>query len=255
MIFCDKSANFAVMNTQGNAEMSGNSVVIRLSSIGKLFDHKQVLRDISVDINRGDFVAVTGPNGGGKTTLLRIILQLVRPTSGTVEYLNSNGEPFRSLPIGYLPQKSSVDSKFPITVRDVIRLGLMGPLAPKDNIDDRVAEMLSVLELEEKESSPIGMISGGQLQRTLLGRALIADPEVIVLDEPLSYLDKHFEHKLYDMLGEIMDRRPQTAIILVSHEMTGIAAMANRHLIVDHTLHVCKSASHMTHYDCGGAIP
>ncbi len=251
MIFCEKSANFAVMNTQDIAEKPGNSVAIRLSAIGMTFDHKQVLKDISVDFNRGDFVAVTGPNGGGKTTLLRIILQLVRPTTGSVEYLAPDGKPFRSLPIGYLPQKSSVDSKFPITVRDVVRLGLMGPLAPKDNVDERVAEMLAVLELEEKASTPIGMISGGQLQRTLLGRALIANPEVLVLDEPLSYLDKHFEHKLYSILERIMQDRPHTAIILVSHEMTEIAAMANRHLIIDHTLHVCRSASHMAHYDCG----
>ena len=77
----------------------------------------------------------------------------------------------------------------------------MGPEAPKDDIDGRVASMLSELELEWKASSPIGLLSGGQLQRALLGRALVADPEVVVLDEPLSYLDKHFERKLYQMLG------------------------------------------------------
>lgn len=233
-----------------NKQTNGSAPVIRISSVGMTFDRKEVLRDISLEVNRGDFVAITGPNGGGKTTLLRLILKLLKPTTGSVDYLDDNGCLFPRLPIGYLPQKSSVDSRFPITVEEVVRLGLMGPEAPKDDIDGRVASMLSELELEGKASSPIGLLSGGQLQRTLLGRALIADPEVVVLDEPLSYLDKHFERKLYHMLGLVMERRPQTAILLVSHEMSEIAGMANRHVVVDGTLHVCHSATHMVHYDC-----
>lgn len=224
--------------------------VIRISSVGMAFDRKEVLSDITLDVNRGDFIAITGPNGGGKTTLLRLILKLLKPTSGSVEYIDGNGDLFPRLSIGYLPQKSSVDSRFPITVEEVVRLGLMGPEAPKDDIEGRVASMLSELELEWKASSPIGLLSGGQLQRALLGRALVADPEVVVLDEPLSYLDKHFERKLYQMLGLVRERRPQTSILLVSHEMSEIAGMANRHVVVDHTLHVCHSATHMVHYDC-----
>lgn len=231
-------------------EKTDTSAVIRLSDVCMTYDNKEILNDISLEINRGDFIAVTGPNGGGKTTLLRLILKLLRPTSGRVEYLDNEGNPYRNLSIGYLPQKSSVDSRFPISVRDVIGHGLMGSAIASGDAKKRIAEMLATLGLEEKASAPIGMISGGQLQRTLLGRALIADPEVIVLDEPLSYLDKHFEHKLYAMLEDIRRQRPSTAIMLVSHEMSEIAAMATRHIVVDHGLHVCHSASHLVHYDC-----
>lgn len=241
--------NFALMNTHDNLT-AVNRAVIRLSGVGITFGRKDVFDNVSLDIKRGDFMAITGPNGGGKTTLLRIILKLLQPNEGTVEYLDSNGQLYPDLRIGYLPQKSSIDSKFPITVRDVIRLGLMGPGAFTDNIDKRVTSMLSELELDEKASSPIGMLSGGQLQRTLLGRALISNPEVIVLDEPLSYLDKHFEKKLYAMLEHVRCEHPGTAIILVSHEMSEIASMANRHVIVDHGLKICHSATHMVHYDC-----
>lgn len=194
-----------------------------------------LLRDIDLDIRRGDFIAVTGPNGSGKTSLLRVILKLLSPSAGTVTYLGSDGRPDPRLAIGYLPQKSAVDARFPITVADVIRLGLMGPGAPADK-GSRVRDMLSLMELEEKAGSPISEVSGGQLQRALLGRALAAGPEVLVLDEPLSYLDKHFEHKLYDILRLTMERRPQTAIVMVSHEMNGVDDMATRHILIDRGL-------------------
>lgn len=242
-------ANFAVMNTQGERNVTGTPA-IRLTGIGMRYGRKEVLDDITLDINRGDFVAITGPNGGGKTTLLRIMLKLLRPTAGSVSYLDSSGLPAPGLTIGYLPQKSAVDAGFPITVEEVIRLGLMGPEAPRDNVDARVAAMLARLELESKAGSPVGELSGGQFQRALLGRALVAEPEVVILDEPLSYLDKHFEHELYAMLQEVKSERPDTAIALVSHEMSEIAAMATRHVVIDRTLHVCHSATHLVHYDC-----
>lgn len=213
--------------------MSDNKVAIRLSSIAMRFDHKEVLKNVNIDIHYGDFVAITGPNGGGKTTLLRIMLKLLEPSEGEVEYLSTGGTPYPLMPIGYLPQKSSVDSRFPITVKDVVRLGLMGPMAPKDDYEYRVDAMISELELREKNDSPIGMISGGQLQRTLIGRALVAEPEVIVLDEPLSYLDMHFKERLFEMLESRRASNPNTIVILVTHEMSTLASMANRHIIVE----------------------
>ncbi|MDE6587558.1 MAG: metal ABC transporter ATP-binding protein [Paramuribaculum sp.] len=237
------------MNTQGERNVTGTPA-IRLTDVGMHYGRKEVLKNITLDINRGDFMAITGPNGGGKTTLLRIMLGLLRPTAGSVSYLDCHGNQAPRLTIGYLPQKSAVDARFPITVEEVIRLGLMGPEAPHDNVDARVADMLARLELEVKAGSPVGELSGGQFQRALLGRALVAEPEVVILDEPLSYLDKHFEHELYGMLQEVKSVRPDTAIALVSHEMSEIAAMATRHVIIDHTLHICHSATHLVHYDC-----
>lgn len=227
-----------------------SSVVISLDGVSMSYGRRRVLTGVDLDIRRGDFVAVTGPNGGGKTTLMRIILRLLSPTSGHVRYVDAEGRDYPGLRIGYLPQNSAVDSHFPITVRDVVRLGLMGPGAPGGDHAALVSEMLECVELSAKASTPVGEISGGQFQRALLARAFVAKPAVLVLDEPLSYLDKHFEHRLYAMLDDIRARRPETAIVLVSHEMSEIAGMATRHVVVDGTLHICRSASHLVHYDC-----
>lgn len=212
------------------------------------WDRRSVLSDVDLSINKGDFVAITGPNGGGKTTLLRIILKLLRPTSGSVRYFDQSGAEVSHLSIGYLPQKNKIDSHFPITVRQVIASGLMSVKGlSKDVKSGKVEEMLKLMGLEKHGDNGLGEISGGQLQRTLLGRALISEPSVLVLDEPLSYVDKRFERHIYDMMEQLAGH---TTIILVSHEMTTIASMANRHIIVDGSLHICHSGSHYAHYDC-----
>ncbi|MDE6513550.1 MAG: ABC transporter ATP-binding protein [Muribaculaceae bacterium] len=204
--------------------------LIRLKDVALVRGQRVILSDINLTIRRGDFVAVTGPNGGGKTTLMRLILGLLKPTSGVVERKQKN------VRVSYLPQKSSIDSGYPISVREVIASGRAG----KDS-DDLVDKMLEKVELTDHASKPIGALSGGQQQRALLGRALISNPEMLVLDEPLSYVDKHFEQRIYDIIRELA---PTTTIILVSHEITTVAAIANRHLIVDRTLTVCSSAHH-----------
>lgn len=204
--------------------------LIRLKDVSFERGPRTILADINLTIRRGDFVAVTGPNGGGKTTLMRLILGLLKPSKGSVERMQ------KCIRVSYLPQKSSIDSNFPISVREVIASGL-----PGKDIDGLVDKMLQQVELTEHAAKPIGALSGGQQQRALLGRALISNPEMLVLDEPLSYVDKHFEQRIYDMIRELA---PTTTIILVSHEITTVAAIANRHLIVDRTLTVCNSAHH-----------
>ena len=101
--------------------------------------------------------------------------------------------------------------------------------------------------LESHSSHSIGNLSGGQLQRALLGRSIISRPKLLVLDEPLSYVDKRFEHYIYDLVAELAHT---TTLLLVSHEMSTIAGMANRHLIIDHILTECHSSHHHVHYDC-----
>lgn len=220
--------------------------IISLKEISKVWDHKKVLDDINFDVHRGDFIAITGPNGGGKTTLLRILLRLLKPTSGTVEYLR-DGQTVKNLPIGYLPQKNMIDSHFPIDVEEVITSGLIGTRVSTEEKRERVEEVTRLMGLTEHARKSIGTLSGGQLQRALLGRAIISRPEVLVLDEPLSYVDKRFEHYIYNLVEKLSET---TTLLLVSHEMSTISGMANRHLIIDHTLHECHSAHHYVHYDC-----
>lgn len=220
--------------------------IIRLTDVGITLDRRPILAGATLDISRGDFIAITGPNGGGKTTLLRIILRLLRPTTGRVEYLGeAASDSFR---IGYLPQKNKIDSRFPITVASTVELGLLGRKdITKEERRALVASTLSRIGLSNHASAPIGTLSGGQLQRTLLGRAIISCPQLLVLDEPLSYLDKHFEHQVYDIIGEMA---PHTTILLVSHDISTIAQMANRHIIVDHRIEYCHSSNHFLHYNC-----
>ena len=105
-------------------ESDNSNYIIRLDRISVIFDEKEVLSDVSLDVRKGDFIAITGPNGGGKTTLLRVILKLLKPTRGTVAYFNDGREVDR-LPIGYLPQKNLIDSRFPISVKEVVMSGLL----------------------------------------------------------------------------------------------------------------------------------
>lgn len=207
-------------------------VLIRLVDVSIERGRRMILSGVNLSICRGDFVAITGPNGGGKTTLIRLILGLIKPSGGSVEMLQ------KGVNVSYLPQKSNVDSHYPITVREVIASGLPRQLS---DCSERVGEMIDLVELDDHAGKPIGALSGGQLQRTLLARAIISRPEVLVLDEPLSYIDKHFEQKMYDIIGKMAG---QTTIILVSHEITTIASMANRHLIVDGGVTECQSARH-----------
>lgn len=217
--------------------------LISLHGVSQQWDGKRVLSDVDLDVFPQDFLAITGPNGGGKTTLMRIILKLLRPTCGTVEYLR-DGHAVRSLPIGYLPQKNAIDSRFPITVREVVASGLLGKKTAGTLTEpptERVGEILETVGLTAHASAGIGTLSGGQLQRALLGRALVSRPEVLVMDEPLSYVDQRFEQRIYDIIASIA---PHTTIILVSHQMSVIGRMANRHFVVDGSLRCCHSHSH-----------
>ena len=221
-----------------------------LSLCGVSFDRedRKVLSGIDFTVDRGDFIAITGPNGGGKTTILRLILGLLKPTAGHIRYFDEAGRRTATAPrFGYLPQKNSVDSHFPITVAEVVESGLLAYRMPKNEKKARVEQVLEMIEMAPMASRPIGRLSGGQLQRTLFGRAIVSRPPVLVLDEPLSYLDKHFEEHLYRILSDIA---PEATILLVSHEMSQIAGMANRHVIVDHTLHECGAAHHYIKPEC-----
>ena len=227
--------------------LSSNSSVriplLQLQNISMQWHDRRVLSDISLAVFPGDFMAITGPNGGGKTTLLRIMLRLLKPTSGNVIY----GVGLKSNAIGYLPQKNMIDSHFPITVHEVVASGLLAQCLPASQVRDKVGSMLRTVGLTEHANSSIGQLSGGQLQRALLGRAMISEPSLLILDEPLSYIDKRFEHQLYEILASVART---TTIVLVSHEMTAISEMANRHIIVDNGIHECTAAHHYVRSDC-----
>lgn len=206
--------------------------LIEINDVSIRFESKPVLDHVSLTIERGDFVAITGPNGGGKTTLLRIMLRLLKPDTGSVSYFTADGKPDKRPRIGYLPQKSNIDTRFPITVAETIKSGQIRRLFHRRSEEDQetfrqTVELCGVSEYLERN---VGALSGGMLQRTLLARAIVSDPEIIILDEPLSYVDKNFEQQIYTIMENLAKDR---TIILVSHEMSVISRIANRHIIVD----------------------
>ena len=180
--------------------------LIELREVTAGYGNKIALRNVTLDVWKNDFLGIIGPNGGGKTTLLKVILGLLPPISGTIRFYDENVE-VPSLKIGYLPQMSQIDKKFPISVREVISSGLSAekPLFRPFNRSqrERVDEVIVQMGLEVLAGRAIGELSGGQLQRVLLGRSIVSRPQVLILDEPNSYVDKRFESRFYQLLEEI----------------------------------------------------
>ena len=220
--------------------------MIELDHVWMQWDNRIALQDVSFSIDEGDFVAITGPNGGGKTTLLRIVLKLLKPTQGRVIY-REQGREVKDLVVGYLPQKNMIDQRFPISVEEVISSGLLSQKLDKTEVANQVAKIIDMVGLKEHAHRPIGNLSGGQLQRALLGRAIISQPRVLVLDEPLSYVDKRFVGRIYEIVSQLSRN---TTILLVSHEMSKISTMANRHIIIDKQLHECSASHHYITTEC-----
>ncbi|MGL4520025.1 MAG: metal ABC transporter ATP-binding protein [Phocaeicola sp.] len=196
-----------------------NNKLITLDNLWAAYDGKSVLKEVNLTIRERDFVGIIGPNGGGKTTLIKMILGLKKPSKGKIQFFQQ-GEEVADIAMGYLPQYNSIDKKFPISVYEVVLSGLSKQKSLFSRYSkeqhEQTRAILQRLGLEGLEKRSIGELSGGQLQRALLGRALVSDPQVVILDEPSTYIDKRFEAKLYSLLEEINQER---AVILVSHDI------------------------------------
>ncbi len=210
--------------------------IIAIENVWLSYTDKNILEDINLDIYQGDFLLITGPNGGGKTSFLRTIPRLQSPTKGQITFFRQ-GEPVSSLDMGYLPQKNSIDSRFPITVEEVVASGLMGNTQKGNTKFDskkEIDEMLDLMGITALRNNPIGVLSGGQLQRSLFGRALISKPEMLILDEPASYIDRQFGNRMFEILRDLSSNG--TTIMMVSHEIEPFITLSNRNLYINHIL-------------------
>ena len=206
--------------------------LIEIKNLSAGYDSRTVLRNINLTVYDRDFLGIIGPNGGGKTTLIKCILGLLKPTGGEILYRGG-----RALKMGYLPQYNSIDRKFPITVEEVILSGLSSQKSLISRFTaahrEKAHQVIARMGLEGLEERAIGALSGGQLQRALLGRAIISDPQLVVLDEPSTYIDKRFEARLYELLAEI---NHDCAIILVSHDIGTVLQQVKSIACVNETL-------------------
>ena len=228
--------------------------LISLKDVSVGYDDRQkVLDHVNLDILPNDFIGVIGPNGGGKTTLVKTILKAL-PYSGEVQYspvIGSDG--YRA--IGDLPQVSDIDKSFPISVCEVVLSGLQarkrlfGRYSAADKA--KALQLLDLCGIESIARRPIGELSGGQLQRTLLCRALISDPKVLILDEPANFVDNNFEKELYAILRQLNDRM---AIIMVSHDLGTITSHVKSIVCVNRHVHRHNSnvitPEQLHNYDC-----
>jgi zinc transport system ATP-binding protein len=199
--------------------------LIEVDRVTAGYRREAILEEVSLTIRAGDFLAVIGPNGGGKTTLLRVVLGLLEPWSGEVRsHLSA-----RRGAMGYVPQHTGFDPAFPLRVIDVVRtgrLGLRGPLRRYSAADHRaVAAALESYGLGRVAREPVGALSGGQLQRTLIARAMVGEPEILFLDEPLASIDSEFRGRLVDALVEINRRIP---VVVVTHDLTPFAGVVRQ---------------------------
>ena len=211
--------------------------IIQISDLNAAYEEKTVLSHVDLTVYERDFLGIIGPNGGGKTTLIKSILGLHQPQKGKIHFFKNEKE-VPEINMGYLPQYNNIDKKFPISVYEVILSGLSKQKSIFQRYSNEqhelVRQMIIQMGLEGMDKRAIGELSGGQLQRALLGRALVSNPEVIILDEPNTYIDKRFEAKLYSLLEEINKVR---AIILVSHDIGTILKNVKTIACVNETVH------------------
>ncbi|MDD2851301.1 MAG: metal ABC transporter ATP-binding protein [Desulfuromonadaceae bacterium] len=219
--------------------MPGTVVTAELLSCS--YREGMVLEDISFQVQRGDYVGIVGPNGSGKSTLIKALLGLVTINTGKAALFDISLSDFRDwCKVGYLPQSLHlVNPVFPATVHETVGLGLLSlkkfPKRLNRADNDKISKLLYELGSSEIEHKLIGELSGGQLQRALLARAIINDPELLVLDEPTAALDPETRERFYAMIADINRTRAVT-ILLVTHDSGAIGEHASKMLYLDKTV-------------------
>jgi len=215
--------------------------VITLEKVSFSYNDLPALEDVTLTVHERDFISIVGPNAGGKTTLLKLILGLLKPSSGTIRVFGQPPGKVRSR-IGYMPQHASLDPLFPVSVLDVVLMGRLGngkDLGFYRRADkEAAADALRNVELYEIRNCSFSDLSGGQRQRVLIARALVSDPELLLLDEPTANVDAVVETELYEILNKLNEKM---TVALVTHDLGFVSryvksvACVNRRVVVHPT--------------------
>ena len=226
--------------------------LLEMHSLSASYGANVVLQDVDFRVSENDFIGVIGPNGGGKTTLLKIILGLLKPVKGKMVF---NEELLNGKSIGYLPQMSTADINYPVTVTDIILSGLMirktiiSGMSSSDKL--KASTVIDELGLTGMSKSTLNELSGGQMQRVFLGRAIIGSPRLLLLDEPGNFVDTTFENDFYEKLKDLNKRM---AILMVSHDVGTISSHIKSFACVNRSFHYHPSHEitneDLLAYDC-----
>jgi zinc transport system ATP-binding protein len=212
-----------------------NVLSIKKLSFG--YGFTDVFSDISFDIAKGDYVALAGPNGAGKTTLVNLALGLLSAREGSISLFGSSPEKFRGWgKIGYLSQRANPNPLFPATVKEVIGTGLLSTkkfprrLGPAD--DQKINQVLNQMGISDLRDSLVGNLSGGQTQKVFLARALVSEPEFLIMDEPSSALDPQTRERFFELI-EKLNKEKGVTILIITHDVSQVGKYADKLLYLD----------------------
>jgi zinc transport system ATP-binding protein len=224
--------------------------VIEVQGVGLRRDGRTVLQDVGFRIDERELVGLIGPNGGGKTTLLQVLLGVTRPDSGRVRVLGRDPrEGNGRRPIGYVAQAKNFDRNFPARAKDVVMMGNFGQIGlfrfPAARDKARVTAALARVGMRDRADRPIGRLSGGEQQRVFIAQALVSEPRLLILDEPTAGVDREGEESLIRLLLELKARSELT-ILMVSHNVSLIRAHTDRILCLNRELYFAGPAEGLT---------
>lgn len=208
--------------------------VVAIDGLSVRYGETLALNDVSLCVEEGEYLGIIGPNGGGKTTLLKAILGLVRPASGSISVLGLKPGQTGQL-IGYVPQITALDKSFPITVRQVVLTGRLGPRLAifhkyKRQDEDKVDELLDRVGIYKLKERMISELSGGEFQKMLLARALAVEPELLLLDEPTASVDAASRDQIFSLLSDLSH---SMTIILVTHDLLAVSSFVQSLACID----------------------
>lgn len=204
--------------------------IIELSNVCFSYNYNEsdyVIKDVSLQIHKGDYVGIIGPNGGGKSTLLKLMLGLLQPQKGQVKLFDTSIQKFQNWSkIGYVPQKNQIDINFPVSVEEVVAMGRYGKRGlfhfPTNEDREKTMQALQQVDMVDYKNRQISDLSGGQQQRVFIARALVTEPEIIFLDEPTVGVDVKTQQQFYSLLRKL-NRELKLTLVLVSHELDVVA--------------------------------
>lgn len=225
--------------------------LIKIKNLDFGYEKNLILENVNLTIFQGEFIGIFGPNGGGKTTFLKLLMGFLKPNRGEIALFDT--EPKFARPyIGYVPQGASFDKQFPLSVLELVLMGCLSEAywwgGYAKNAKQKAQQALETVGLLDKQQTAFGKLSGGQMQRALIARALVQDPSLLLLDEPTANVDPEAGKEIYACLSAL---KGKITILLVTHDLEGILNKSGRLLCIHRTATFLSSQQICEHYSLG----